>query len=400
MADSVALLRAQFPSLDQGLCFLDWGSTGLVPRATRDAILEFTDRVAACESRSSTWFHGEHAAMRNRVRKIIADELGSPAGSGDIALLESTTHGLNTAVSAIRMKPGENVVLAGADYLAVSTPFKHRARRDEIEVRYVDPQDGRMLIDDILMSIDERTRVVAMSTVGWTTGALLDVESVAGECRSRGILLVLDAVQTFGVVPLDLERSPAAFVSVGGHKWLCSPLGTGFLYVHKLVAARHQPPYVGFLSGCPKSGSWPEFFEDPNAGPDAPVMFPATGRTYEVGGTAGYPGTIGLLSMLELLTRVGVEKIYEHVLALGDQLIDGLRSKGLILVTPEARFERGGLIVFQTGEGLASEKALVERLRDQGIVVSVRYSKGQGGVRASLHGMNSTDDVERVLAAL
>lgn len=401
MSNAHRELRAQFPALDGGLCFLDWGATGLPPRTAVEAVGEFMEHAAACPGAVSTWMHAAHGGgTRSRVRALVARMLGGGASPGDVAIVESTTAGINGAASSIRLREGDNVVLSAIDYLAVATPWKHRAQRDGIELRYAPSARGELEIDAILSCIDERTRVVCVSTLAWTTGALLDGEALSRETRLRGILLILDAIQTFGVAPLDLGRVHASFVAAGGHKWLCSPLGAGFLYVHPLVAARHQPPYVGFLSGRPAALDWPAWFESPDSGPDDPVVFPAAGRTFETGGTANLPGAIGLWKSLELLAGAGVESIREHVLALGDQLIEGLDRLGLVLATPRPRERRAGIVTFQTGEGQASEKALANRLADRGIVVSVRYCGGFGGVRVSLHGMNNRADVERLLDAL
>jgi selenocysteine lyase/cysteine desulfurase len=374
---------------------MDWAATGLVPETGRKAIHRYVDELAACPSSESTWMYSRHGGTRNEARAIIARLMG--ADPKDIALVESTTAGLNAAAAAIRIPSGSNVVLSAVDYLAVSTPWKLRARRDGLELRWVEPRGPEILVEDILEQVDETTRVIALSTVCWTTGALLDVETLAREARMRGILLVVDAAQSFGVVPLDLRRSPAAFVACGGHKWLCSPLGAGFLYVNPETAARHQPPLVGFLSGRPQRGTWDVWFSDPAADPQEEILYPATGRAFETGGTPCHPGAIGLLESVKLLEAAGVERILEHVRDLGDRLIAGLDAKGYPVLTPRARSRRGGTIVFNVPGGIEREHALVARWRMERVVAGVRYCRGLGGVRVSLHGMNTVADVEKML---
>jgi cysteine desulfurase/selenocysteine lyase len=398
MSTTLQDLRAEFPALAGGLCFLDWGATGLLARSVRAALTSYLDELESCPSGESTWMHTRHHETREAARRELGALLNAPANS--IGLLESTTAGLNAAVSSIRLQKGENVLLAANDYLAVATPWKHRAARDQIELRWVAPREGCIEVEDLVAALDERTRVIAISTVGWTTGALLDLERLSVEARSRGIMLVIDAIQTFGVVPLDLEATPVAFLAVGGHKWLNSTLGAGFLYVHPNIAARHQPPYLGFLSGRAPRGNWGDWFADPRSRPDETIVFPNCGRSFETGGTPSYVGAIGLLENARLLRAVGPEVIARQVRQLGRTLMAGLDSLGLAVVTPKEERRRGGIVVFSAPGGPEQEATWIQALRAQRIIVSRRYCAGVGGIRVSIHGMNTAEDIARLLSAL
>lgn len=391
-------LRRAFPAFGDGLCFLDWAATGLLPEPSRRKVHQYVDQLLLCPGAESTWMHGVHGKTRNDVRVLAARMLGARAA--DVALVESTTAGMNTFALAMPMRPEENVVLLSIDYLAVATPWKARAAREGFSLRWVDHRDGTVSADDILAACDARTRAVALSTICWTTGALIDLDTLAPALKDRGIHLVVDGIQTFGVVPVDVTRTPAAAWCVGGHKWLGSLLGAGLLYVDPDVAAAHPPPVIGFLSGRPARGQWWEWFSDPLASPRDDVEFPPAGRTWETGGTASYPGAIGLKESMSLLDAVGVPRIAEHVRDLGTRLIGGLESRGLEVLTPREPARRAGIIVFKVPGDAAAQTAAAAALRNQGIVVSVRFSEGVGGIRASLHGPNDETDVDRLLTAL
>jgi len=252
----------------------------------------------------------------------------------------------------------------------------------------------------VLERIDERTRVVALSSQCWTTGARVDLEAIGREASMRGIVFLVDGVQTFGVVPVDVGACGIAFLAAGGHKWLCSPLGTGFLYVDRGKAARLQPQRFGLLSARPPGGSFLDWFQSPDAGPDDELLFPATARAFETGGTPCYPGAVGLLESLRLLSAAGPGRVLEHVRDLGDRLISGLDERGLSVITPRAREKRAGTVVFNLPGGPDAEKDLALRLRGRRVALSVRYCGGYGGLRACLHGMNTAEDVARLLEAL
>lgn len=396
-------LRAEFPALDGGLCFLDWGASGLIPEATRAAVKAFADGLADCPSALSVWPWGEHGdgpgGTRASARGRIAGMLG--AKPDDVAFVESTTQGLQIACEAVRTNEGDNVVLYELDYLAVALPWTMAARARKLELRFVPPRDGAPHVDDVLARIDERTRVVAVSTIGWTTGALVDLDAVAAECSSRGIVLVVDAVQTFPVAPFDVRATPASFVACGGHKWMCSPLGAGFLYVAPLAAARARPGRFGFLAGRPATHrDWPSWFRAGEGGPADEVVFQTGGATFETGGHPSWTGAIALDRATALFAAAPPGEILAHVRALGTRLIDGLDRLDLPVVSPREEARRAGMVVFRARKGREQELAWCDELRRRRIAVTARWSKGVGGIRVCLHGMNLAADVDRLLGAL
>lgn len=390
--------RLAFPAFAEGVCFLDWAATGLLSDPARRAIHRYADELASCPGSEATWMHGVHGKTRSEARALAARLLGARAL--DVALVESTTAGMNTVATVLPVQPDENVVLMSIDYLAVATPWKTRSAREGFELRWVGHREGLVTSDDILEACDARTRVVAVSTICWTTGALMDLDRLAPVLRERGIHLVVDGIQTFGVVPVDVMRTPAAAWCVGGHKWLASALGSGLLYVDPEIAAEYEPSVIGFLAGRPARGQWWEWFSDPDASPAEDIAFPPAGRTWETGGTPSYPGAIGLVESMTLLEAVGVPTILDHVRALGTRLIAGLDRRGLSVLTPREPDRRAGIIVFRVAGDGDAQSAAAAALREAGVVVSVRFSGGVGGIRVSLHGPNDEADVDRLLGTL
>lgn len=400
MADpSLAALRSEFPVLDAGLVYLDWGATGLLASSTRTDLDRYFAMLAECPGRSALDVHVVHGKTRNEARDAIARMLGGAAH--DVALVESTTQGLQIASECTRLQRGDNVLVFELDYPAVALPWTMRRRSEGIEVRFVPCPSGAFEASAMAARVDDRTRVVAVSTLCWVTGALTDLEGIKDVTASRGILLVVDAIQTCGVVPLDAPASGAAFVAAGGLKWLCATPGSGFLWANPLVAARSRPARFGFWAGQPSTHrSWQDWLMSGTASLEDEVVFPAQGRSFETGGTPNYAAAIGLRSMAALLRRVPGTAILEHVRDLGDALISGLDALGWTVVTPRARARRANMVVFRAPGGREREVALVERLRGRGIVANVRWMKEVGGVRVCLHAMNTRGDVARLLEAL
>jgi selenocysteine lyase/cysteine desulfurase len=197
-------------------------------------------------------------------------------------------------------------------------------------------------------------------------------------------------------MPLDVQETPVDILACGGHKWLNAPFGTGFLYIRRDAMPRLRPPLAGYLSLETPPGGWGHYFQTPSTTPVREYRFVEHARRYEIGGTANYPGAIGLAASLQLINDLGPARIAERIYQLTDHLIAGLQTLGVEMVTPLQREHRSGMVTFSVG---SAEKnlALMERLLDHQVLVSVRYTSHVGGVRVSCHFYNLIEDVDRLL---
>jgi cysteine desulfurase / selenocysteine lyase len=387
--------RQHFPGLFDKV-FLDAACVSLAPRPAVEAIEKFLDLAMVCPLDSSTHHHIFMDEMRSAARPAAARLINAHAD--EIALVESTTHGLTLAAAAIPLKPGDRVLISDLEFLEVAVPWVQR-KRDGIEVEVVPNRNGEVRVEDFAARITPRTRVIALSTVQWNNGYRADLEALSKVCREHGILLVVDAIQQLGAVPLDIRQIPVDILACGGHKWLNAPFGCGFLYVSRDTFSRLQPPLAGYLSIQDPPGGWGEYFQTPNITPVLDYSFVNTARRFETGGTANYPGAVGLAAALNLIETLGQQAIAEHILSLTDQLLTCLDSLPVKVVTPRARQNRSGIITFSVGSAEQNVR-LVERLQQKRILVSVRYTSHVGGVRVSCHFYNSTEDLEALGAAL
>ena len=210
---------------------------------------------------------------------------------------------------------------------------------------------------------------------------------------------MVDAIQQLGAVPIDVQETPADFFACGGHKWLNSPFGAGFLYVRRESQARLRPGLTGYLSVEPPAGGWGEYFQTPAITPVQNYQFCGSARRFETGGTSNYPGNVGLAASLSLIHEIGMEQIAARILALTDHLLAGLQALRVEVVTPKARQNRSGIVTFSAGSA-ARNLALMDRLLERKILVSVRYTSQVGGVRVSTHFFNSPEDLDRLLNAV
>jgi cysteine desulfurase/selenocysteine lyase len=387
--------RQHFPGLFDKT-FLDAACVSLAPLPAVEAIEKFLDLAMICPLESSTHHHIFMDEMRAAARPACAALIG--AREDEIALVESTTHGLSLAAEAIPLQPGDRVLLSDLEFLQVAVPWTQK-KRDGIEIDVVPNHHGEVRAEDFAAHVAPCTRVITVSTVQWTNGYRLDLAAFSRLCRERSIWLVVDAIQQLGALPLNVQQTPVDILACGGHKWLNSPFGCGFLYINRESQARLRPPTAGYLDIEDPAGGWGEYFQTPAITPVQDYRYVQTARRFETGGTANYPGAVGLAASLKLIQELGQERIEAHVHGLTESLLKGLDAHGLEVVTPRAPQNRSGIITFSVGTA-EQNVALMTRLQERKILVSVRYTSGVGGIRVSCHFYNSQEDVERLLNAV
>src|SRR5581483_2710358 len=215
-------IRQEFPALKEQV-FLDSACVSLAPQRAVRKLRDFLDMAALCPSGSSTQHHLDMDAMRGAARPQLAKLMN--AHETDIALVESTTHGLNLVANAIPLQAGDRVVLCDLEFLEVAVPWVQKREELGIEIDVVGNRGGQILLEDIEAALTPRTRVVAISSVQWSNGFRCDLAAISQLCRRRDIFLVVDAVQQIGAIPLDVTETPVDVIACGGHKWLMSPFG-------------------------------------------------------------------------------------------------------------------------------------------------------------------------------
>ncbi len=390
---TIADVRKEFPALERQT-FLDSACVSLAPQRSVEKLRAFLDMAASCPSGSATQQHLDMDAMRSAARAPLAKLIN--AGENDIALMESTTQGMNLVANAIPLKRGDRVVVCDLEFVAVALPWVQKRAETGIEIDIVPNRDGQILIEDIAAAITANTRVVAISSVQWSNGFLCDLDALSRLCHERDVFLIVDAIQQIGAIPLDVRKTPIDAIACGGHKWLLAPFGCGFLYLSKEFRARVKPPLAGYLSEVEPQGGWGAYFQTPTIKPVREYDFVDSARRWETGGTANYPGAIALAESVGLINEIGIEKVGEHVLCLTDYLIDSLQQQRLEIVTPLNRQHRSSIVTFTVGH-VDQNVALVDYLRQHKVLVSLRYTSGVGGVRIACHLFNKREDIGRLV---
>jgi cysteine desulfurase / selenocysteine lyase len=363
--------------------YLDTACRGLPPREAFEAIHEYCALVREPPGASTTedtlLAFERMAATRRRVAALVGADVD------EIALVDSTQDGLNAAAGALRIRARDNVVCTATEFVGAVLPW----RRLGAEVKLVPTLDAA----DFAAAVDSRTRAVVVSSVQEVTGERADLAALGRVCRDAGVLLVVDGVQHVGPMPLDLRETPVDVLAVGGHKWLCSPFGLGFLYVRGELLPELEPPLRGYMTLAEPAQGWMAYLADPRRSPLDELGWIETAQKLEPGGTGPYLAGAALGGALEALLSLGAGAIAARTQELVQALVDHLPAE---LVSPREPERRSGIVVFNADD----ERGLVDRLAAADITVSLRYSAGVGGIRASPYFYNDESDVERLIALI
>ena len=351
--------RAEFPVLER-VAYLNTGTDGPVPRRGFEAA-EAQHRRELEEGRANRAHFDRLMDTAAELRERLGQALGCTAA--DVALTRSTTDGVSTALSAIRLGRGDEVLTSDVEHPGVLAPLEAARRRNGFSVRFVP-------FDELASEVQAQTKLVACSHVSWVDGRIVDIPAL----KRTGAPLLLDGAQGLGAIPLDMDELGCDFYAASGQKWLCGPDGSGCLYVRADVAEQLDPP-------------WPSYASLADA-QKASELIPHPGaRRFDMGVPAG-PPTAWSLAALELLQEAGLDWVTRTAADGADRLAATLRERGRE-VAPRGR---STLVSWHSDDA----EAEVERLAAS--QVSVRYLPGRDLVRASVGAWTNDDDIERLVA--
>jgi L-cysteine/cystine lyase len=224
-------LRSAFPVLER-VAYLNTGSVGPVPTAAMDAVREELDD--ALENGRAGKAHFDRLIdMGDRLRAGVASLMG--ATPGEVALTGATTDGVNAVVAGLSLQPGDEVLTSDEEHPGLLAPLASARERSGVRVR-VAP------FAELAGAVGAQTRLVACSHVAWQTGRVADTEALA----AAGAPVLLDGAQGLGAVPVDVGALGCDYYAASGQKWLCGPMGSGYLYVRSERVADLAPAAPGY----------------------------------------------------------------------------------------------------------------------------------------------------------
>ncbi len=364
-----ARCRHRFPIFAQRV-YLNSCSQGALSDAVRAAYERY---LADWDEHGAPW---DYWVERSEAARAAFAGLVN-AGVEEVAVTTSVSAGVSALASGLDFSVRPKVVVSDFEFPTIGQNWHAQELRGARVVHVPEEGDGTIPLERFDELIDDETLLVSIAHVCYRSGARIDVEGVARLAHERGALVLLDAYQTLGSLPLDVRALGVDFLAGGALKYLLASAGLGFLYCRRDLVEQVLPTATGWWADR-------DIFEM-----DIHDYSPtATARRFE-SGTPPVPAIYAGIAGIELMQEIGVAETEAHVRSLNARLTAGVEELGGRVVTPACR---GALICVAS----VDERALVAALAADGIVTSSR----NGNLRVSAHCYNTADDVDSVLAAL
>ena len=372
-------LREQLPAVST-TGYFNSGTNGPLPQPALDVLYEAASREWSAGRIIPGVYEG--GWKRNqRVRVLLAEMMGADAH--EIALTHSTSEGISTALNGLTWERGDEVIITNLEHPGLMTPLSLLAHRWGVKIKMVDIGDGGGDVAAVIeQAISPRTRVIALSHVMWSSGAVIPMREIADLAHAHNALTVIDAAQAAGHVPIDLHAFGVDAYAMPGQKWLCGPEATGALYVRADKIGEIQPTHLRY------------------AQTDATgFLLPAAGANrYEIGEFYGPAILAQEAALTWLRDEVGMDWAHQRIEMLGQRCYDALsKIDGVTMASPRHRM--AGLVCFQV-DGMTPQD-VTAKLYERGITIRyVAYPPGPVIARVSNGWWNTEDEVDHLAATL
>jgi selenocysteine lyase/cysteine desulfurase len=368
-----ARIRHRFPIFDR-LVYINSCSQGALSDAVREAYGRY---LADWDEHGAPWEYW--VDQLEAARRSVAGLLN--ALEDEVAVTTSVSAGVSAIASGLSFENGrDKVVVSDFEFPTIGQIWHAQERRGASIVHVPAEPDATIPLERFEAEIDEQTALVAITHVCFRNGSRLDVAGVIELAHERGALVLLDAYQSVGSIPVDVKALDCDFLAGGVLKYLLGSAGLAFLYCRRDLVEQIEPTATGWFADR-------NIFEM-----DIHDYSPApTARRFEAG-TPPIPAIYAGIAGIELMQEVGIEETEAHVRELNALLFAGLDELGAQVVTPRAPEQRGALVCIPSND----VDRLVAELAAGGVVTSSR----DDNLRISAHCYNTAEDVSTVLDLL
>jgi cysteine desulfurase/selenocysteine lyase len=331
---------------------------------------QFAQQAMGETTVQDAWFDGWRLA-RQRVGELIN------AGRDEISIQPNTWEGLVRAFNALPLGHGDEALFPTDEFPSLYHALTE-VRNRGCSVKAVESSKGDRIVrtEDLLNAITPATKLIATSWVNFFHGYRHDLKAIGEACRERGIWFVVDAIQGLGMLQLDVVGCGIHFLSCNGAKWMCSPLGSGFLYVSKEVPHEISPRTEGWFS-----------MELNHLAYTDRDVSPKVNANRFGSGTVPFAPMYGLRRACEVFLTAGPRSVEVRALANADMLETAAREAGINIVSDRNNL-RSAIVSLLESDCPALPGALK--------AANVAFSVREGAVRLSPHWYQLTAEIEPI----
>ena len=374
--DHLLKWRGEFPILDRTTYMIS-NSLGAMPRRVYEAMRAYADSWA--ERGVRAWEEGwwEMAvAGGDQIAPLIG------AGPGEISLHQNVTLTQAVISSCFDFRgPRNKIVMVDLEFPSIQY-FYHEQRRRGARVEVLGAENSvGFHLEKFLAAIDESTLLVPISLVLFRSSYIVNARAIIERAHQVGAHVILDTFQAAGTIPVDVRSLGTDFAVGGVLKWLCGGPGVGYLYVREDLRAKLKPSLTGW-----SAHRRPFAFE-------TGAIDPREDSYRYLNGTPHIPALFACRPGLEILNQVGIAAIREKSVRLTTRLIEGAKSRGWQVNTPENPAERGGTVSVDCPHAYEVCRELLAR------EILVDY-RPKAGVRLSPHFYSLEDECDFALAQM
>jgi kynureninase len=358
-------VRAEFPLLETCV-YLNSNSAGATPRGAKAALDEYWRTIERWRDEAWEGWLDDMRAHADEIAALIHAPAGSVVCDANVSTLFARV------MSCFDFQDRPRVVTSDREFPAIPHIVRAFGRYG------AEPVTVPFGAERIVRAIDERTQLVCLSHATFETGALLDIGPIVRRAREVGALVVLDAYQSIGVVPLDVTASGVDFVLGGAHKWLCGSYESAFLYVRPALLPQLRPAATGWIASAD-----PLSFAPPTGWADGVRRF--------AGGTPAVLPSLFSRPGLGIIRQIGIDAIRRRSLEQTDHIIERADEARIAVATPRAHERRGGIVALS----FPGDAAVTHELVVSGFICSYR-----GALRIAPHFYNTDEEIDQFMDAL
>ena len=365
---------------------MDVAARGLISLPVREAIDAYLDQ-RMLGSADKVWMFEEV----ERTRACFAGMIG--AETDEIAFSKNVSDAINAFALSIPWADGDNIVICEAlEHPANVFPWYNLKTTAGIKLKVIEPEDGRIPLGRIVGAIDERTRIVTVSSVSFSPGARFPVRELGAYCREKGVYLLVDAAQSTGILDMNVRTLNIDALATSTQKGLLGLYGAGFLYVRRQLAEKLWPRYLS------RSGVTIESSHEAASGNPNQLRLASGARRFDVG-NYNFLAAIAVRKSLQDLLKIGIPEVERETRMLARRLAEGLQEAGLPVYgrdpDPESHIVAIGAALSAEHDTTEDPRAL--EFHSYLMRNKVRLTIRRGMLRMSLHAYNNQSDVDAVI---